>query len=133
MALALAVGACSGSSPTAAPSALGPVGTASLVPAEGATPVPSAAALVSPVQGVLTHVDSAGLAAVKGFTLLTRDGQTVAFKLGVLENGVDFPPGHLVEHMSTAEPVLVYFRTEGTDLIVYRIEDASAAASPSPS
>jgi hypothetical protein len=76
------------------------------------------------VTGVVVSVDSAGLAKVSGFTLRLSDGTQQAFRIGVLENGAEFPPGHLKEHAVTAAPVRVYFRLEGQDLVVYRIEDA---------
>jgi hypothetical protein len=98
-----------------------------------ATPVPASAppsavapspALASPVTGVVVSVDSAGLSKVTGFTLRLPDGTQQAFRIGVLENGAEFPPGHLQEHALTAAPVRVSFRREGADLVVYRIEDA---------
>ncbi|HEY4754347.1 MAG TPA: hypothetical protein VIH37_13755, partial [Candidatus Limnocylindrales bacterium] len=96
------------------------------------------AALTSPVQGVVLHVDLAGLGKVTGFRLLTRDGQQVDFKMGVQENAAEFPAAHLSEHVASSEPVLVSFRRVGPDLVVYRLDDAPSAspsgatASPSP-
>ena len=113
------VAACAASaSPT-----VGPVETASLgVPATGsASGAPS-----SPVDGVLTHIDSTGLSQVTGFDMRTADGRSLAFKIGVLENGSQFPPGHLAEHLATSAPVRVWFRPQGSDLVVYRLEDAPA-------
>jgi hypothetical protein len=75
--------------------------------------------------GVVTKVDSTGLASVSGFRLRLRDGSSLALRIGTLENGDEFPPGHLAEHLATAAPVRVFFRAEGGDLVVYRIEDAS--------
>jgi len=129
LALVVACGPASGTNgPRATP---GVDATSSLAPAETATPGPSEPALDSPVTGVLTHLDTAGLSAVAGFTMRLDDGREIAFKLGVLENGDQFPPGHLGEHLATAEPVRVFFRKNGRDLVVYRIEDAGAAPSPS--
>lgn len=110
-------GACSGPpSPTA-----GPIETASInAPATGS---PALVDLVSPVVGVLTHIDSTGLTQVTGFTLRLDDGRQVTFRIGVLENGDQFPPGHLAEHLATSVPVRVSFRQEGGDLVVYRLED----------
>jgi hypothetical protein len=131
-ALVLVVAACGGAGGTDGPRATpGAAATSSLVPAETATPGPSDPALDSPVTGVLTHLDTAGLSAVAGFTMRLDDGREIAFKLGVLENGDQFPPGHLGEHLATADPVRVFFRRTGQDLVVYRIEDAGAAPSPS--
>ena len=76
------------------------------------------------VTGVVVGVDSAGLDKVRGFTLRTVDGTTIAFTLGGLTNGVTFAPGHLVEHQATAQPVRVWYRTDGATWIAVRIEDA---------
>ena len=79
---------------------------------------------LSPVVGVLVAVDSAGLADVRGFALRLVDGRVVDFKIGTLENGAEFPPGHLAEHLASSDPVRVFFRPETAGLVVYRIEDA---------
>ena len=134
LAVALAVASCGGGATTDGPrSTPGPDATSSLIAAETATPGASEPALDSPVTGVLTHLDTAGLAAVSGFTLRLDDGRSVAFKIGVLENGDQFPPGHLGEHLASADPVRVFFRLVGSDLVVYRIEDAGASPSPAAS
>jgi hypothetical protein len=78
----------------------------------------------SPVAGVITSIDSQGVAKVKGFTLRTRSGVDLTFVIGQLDNGVEFPPGHLAEHQASLEPVLVYFKAEGGKLVVYHLEDA---------
>ena len=46
--------------------------------------------------------------------------------IGELENGDEFPPGHLAEHQATAEPVVVYYRVEGNERFAVRLEDAGA-------
>jgi hypothetical protein len=74
--------------------------------------------------GRLTDIDAEGLTEVSGFRLRTDDGADVQFRLGVLENGVEFPPGHLAEHMATTTKVRVYFRDEAGERVVYRLEDA---------
>ena len=51
-------------------------------------------------------------------------GQQLTFRLGTLDNGVQFPPGHLHEHLATASPVRVFFRVDGGQLVVYHLEDA---------
>lgn len=120
LAVAVLLAGCGG------PTTATPPGSAavSLAPPVEATPGASVPALGSPVTGVLTHIDSTGLANVTGFTLRLDDGRVVTFRIGVLENGAQFPPGHLAEHLSTAAPVRVFFRPAGADLVVYRIEDA---------
>ncbi len=101
-----------------ASAACGP-GTASSPP----TPAGTMGPLVSPVTGRLTHIDSEGLTKVTAFRLRTDDGREIDFEIGVLENGAQFPPGHLAEHMANASPVRVFFRDEGGHLVVYRLED----------
>jgi hypothetical protein len=75
------------------------------------------------MDGVIVAVNSEGLDKVRGFSLRTGEGTTVAFTVGALENGAAFPPGHLVEHQATAQPVRVWYRTEGETRIAVRIED----------
>ena len=84
--------------------------------------------------GVVIAVDSTSLTNVKGFTIRTRDGRTMKFTLGPLENASQFAPGHLNEHVATAVPVLVTYHDENGQRVVIRLEDAVAAsATPSPS
>jgi len=78
----------------------------------------------SPVAGVITSIDSQGVDKVKGFTLRTRSEVDLTFVIGQLDNGIEFPPGHLAEHQASLEPVLVYFKAEGGKLVVYHLEDA---------
>lgn len=109
-------------------------GTAATPPTGGLTPAPvvssvpgaSASATIpnSPVAGVITSVDAVALDQVHGFTLTSAGGQDLTFVIGKLENGDEFPPGHLKEHMASATPILVYFRQENGALVVYRVEDA---------
>ena len=93
----------------------------------GTSPVdPDDPPATSFVEGVIVAVDSAGLSDVRGFTLRRPGGETVEFGLGELENGNQFPPGHLAEHQATADPVRVYYREEGDQFFAVRIEDAGA-------
>jgi hypothetical protein len=78
----------------------------------------------STLDGVIVGVDSEGLDQVRGFSLRTTDGTTVEFTLGTLEDPTAFPPGHLVEHQATAQAVRVWYRTEGTNRVAIRLEDA---------
>ena len=68
---------------------------------------------------------AAGLTDVRGFTLRTTDGGSVDFAIGELENGAEFPPGHLVEHQSTAQPIRVWYRTRTATKVAIRLEDAT--------
>ncbi len=76
------------------------------------------------VDGVIVAIDSAGLADVRGFTLRRPGGETLVFRLDELENGDQFPPGHLAEHQATAAPVRVWYRMEGSERFAVRLEDA---------
>jgi hypothetical protein len=80
--------------------------------------------------GVVIEVESTSLTNVTGFTIRTPDGREVEFAVGQLENGVQFPPGHLSEHVATAVPILVTYRDENGARVAVRLEDA-AASSPS--
>jgi hypothetical protein len=80
------------------------------------------------VQGVVIGVDSAGLTKVRGFTLRADDGRTLEFDLAALENAVEFPPGHLVEHQGLGSKVRVWYRDAGGTLQAIRLEDAPAGA-----
>jgi hypothetical protein len=77
------------------------------------------------VVGVIVGVDAVSLDRVNGFSLRTPDRGTLEFTLGDLENGAEFPPGHLVEHQATAQPVRVWYRTEGSEMVAIRLEDAT--------
>ena len=74
--------------------------------------------------GIVSAIDSEGLTNVRGFTLLMPDGRELQFAIGTLENGAEFPPGHLAEHQALAAPIRVWYRTEGGALVAFRIEDA---------
>jgi hypothetical protein len=74
--------------------------------------------------GVVIAIDSAGLTDVRGFTIRTADGRQVTFAIGALENGAQFPPGHLAEHQATAQPIRVFYRDEDGRLVAFRLEDA---------
>jgi hypothetical protein len=76
------------------------------------------------VDGVIVAVDSAGLSEVRGFSLRRPGGEILIFRLGELENGAQFPPGHLAEHQVTAAPVRVWYRMEGSERFAVRLEDA---------
>ena len=123
LSVAVAVAGCGSGDPAM------PVVTAAAPSEAAGTPgggSPAADALSSPVDGILVAIDAQGFSDVRGFTLRTDAGRQVVFHLGTLENGAAFPPAHLAEHLATSSRVRVWFRTEGADLVVYRIEDAPA-------
>jgi len=77
------------------------------------------------VVGVIVAVDARGLDDVRGFTLRREGGEQLEFSLADLENGTEFPPGHLAEHQATAEPVRVWYRDAGDERLAIRLEDAT--------
>lgn len=79
--------------------------------------------------GVVVAVDAVSLTNVRGFTIRTPDGRTVDFRVGRLENGAQFPPGHLAEHQATVVPISVTYRDENGEHVAIRLEDATAAPS----
>ena len=74
--------------------------------------------------GIVSSIDSEGLTNVRGFTLLMPDGRELQFAIGILENGAEFPPGHLAEHQALASPIRVWYRTEDGALVAFRLEDS---------
>ena len=80
--------------------------------------------------GIVVFVDSVSLTDVRAFAIRTPDGRTVEFRIGRLENGAQFPPGHLGEHEATAVPVRVTYRDENGEHVAIRLEDAVPAALP---
>jgi hypothetical protein len=105
-ALALAAVACGSSTSTVPP---------------GPTPAPGS--LVSPVEGVPVHIDAEGFTKVTGFTVREDDGTLATFAMGTLENGDQFPPNHLAEHLAGGTRIRVFFRDENGTPTAYRIED----------
>jgi len=76
------------------------------------------------VVGIVVRVDSAGLTKVHGFALRTDSDTDMVFVLDKLENGAEFPPGHLVEHQASSSPIRVWYRTEGGVNYAIRLQDA---------
>ncbi len=75
--------------------------------------------------GVVVGVDARSPTDVRSFDLRRVDGGTVTFGLAELENGVEFPPGHLAEHQLSGSPICAHYR-RGSDggLLATRLEDA---------
>jgi hypothetical protein len=76
--------------------------------------------------GVVVDVDATSLTDVTAFTIRVPDGGEIRFRIDRLENGAEFPPGHLQEHVATSQPVVVFYRDEGGERVAYRLEDAPA-------
>ena len=126
IAVVLALGACGGPAATSTPLPTDePSAEASEEPSPSGSEEPSVVVVPdSPVAGIVLSVDSSGLTDVRGFALRSNSGETLAFVIGQLENGDEFPPGHLAEHQAAASPILVFSREENDQLVVFRIEDA---------
>jgi hypothetical protein len=117
LAVALVLVACGSGAPTPA---LGPVETGSLgAPSSGGT-----VGLISPVVGVPVDIEAEGFTKVTAFTIRTDTGEQLRLLMGTLENGAEFPPNHLAEHLAGSTRVRAFFRGEGVDRVVYRLEDA---------
>ncbi len=76
------------------------------------------------IDGVVVGVRSVALDQVTGFSVRTTDDGTIDFVMGELDNGNQFPPGHLVEHQAAAIPVRIWFRTVDGENLAVRLEDA---------
>lgn len=82
----------------------------------------------STATGVVVAVNSVSLAEVAGFTIRTTEGRTIEFSIGALQNGAEFPPGHLVEHIVSGGPVVVTYRDDAGKRTAIRIVDAPVPA-----
>jgi hypothetical protein len=82
--------------------------------------------------GIVVSVEAVSLTDVRSFTIRTHDGRTVAFRVGQLENGAQFPPGHLGEHQATGSPIEVTYRDEGGEHVAIRLDDAEPVGAPDP-
>jgi hypothetical protein len=98
---------------------------AALTMGRGSVTEPKASPDAQQVVGVVVRVESTGLTNVRGFTLRTDAGAEMTFALDALENGAEFPPGHLVEHQASSSPIRVWFKTEGGVNDAIRLEDAA--------
>ena len=90
------------------------------------TPSPPSPPNAPTVDGVVVGVDSAGLANVSAFRLRTDDGRTLQFGLASLGDAIQFPPGHLAEHLANSVRVRVWYRDDGGRLEALWLEDAPA-------
>jgi len=87
-----------------------------------------AAPRTATAEGVVVAVRATSLADISGFTLRTTGGDLLEFGLEALENEVEFPPGHLAEHVASSVPVVVTYRDEGGRHLAIRIVDAPAGS-----
>lgn len=74
--------------------------------------------------GIVVSIEATGLTTVQGFSIRTADARTVDFRVGTLENGSAFPPGHLAEHRVSLVPIRVTYVDDGGTHVAVRLEDA---------
>lgn len=84
----------------------------------GCGPAPQTAA------GFVVDVQSTSLTEITSFTLRTKEGEELLFRVGALDLNGGFPGTHLREHMITNQPVAVAFDMEDDDLVATRLVDA---------
>ena len=73
------------------------------------------------VRGAITDVQSRDIGHAQSITVHGTDGRDYQF--GVADS-VNMTPGHLREHMTLAEPVLVTYEQTPDGLLATRIDDA---------
>ncbi len=72
------------------------------------------------VRGGVIAVEARSIAQAQAMTVRTSHGRELRLTIAL-----DFPwtPGHLREHMATAQPVVVDYVAQGPDLVPIRIDD----------
>ena len=88
---------------------------------------PSATPVEQSATGVVLAADGPNVAEVATFSLRTADGQTLEFKVGVLDvaNG-GLPAPHLREHKASGEPITVEYHVDGGQNVADRYTDAGS-------
>ena len=79
---------------------------------------------LSPVAGIVTAIVPAGSAAPTRFTLKSTSGVTIDFVIGQIDDLGDFPLSDLADDVDSQVGLLVYFKQQGSDLVVYHLENA---------
>jgi hypothetical protein len=72
------------------------------------------------VRGVIIAVQPRSIAQADTVTIRADDGRELTFRV---DPSVDVTPGHLREHMTLGEPVVVTYRQDGSGLLAQRIDD----------
>jgi hypothetical protein len=72
------------------------------------------------VRGLVIAVEAQSIARAEVITVRADDGRELRFRL---DAAVDVTPGHLREHMTLAEPVVVTYRPDGDGLLALRVDD----------
>lgn len=79
------------------------------------------------LEGVVISVQPASFMLVGTFTLRTNDGQMIELSA---EGDIGITAGHMREHMTLADPVVVTVRYEGDRVFATRVDDAPVPAQP---
>lgn len=82
--------------------------------------------------GIVTAATGPNSASVTDFTLRTYDGQTLQFKVGVLDVNTGLPAPHLREHLVSGLPIFVTYHVDNGANIATRYIDAQAPVTSSP-
>jgi hypothetical protein len=83
--------------------------------------------------GWVQSIEDRSLTQIDSFTLRTADGRTLDFRVGrVIIDATSFPPGHLREHRLLNQPVVVSYREEQGERVVFRLQDAPPAGETPP-
>jgi hypothetical protein len=82
--------------------------------------------------GIVIAARGPDVANVTDFTLRTYDGQTLQFKVGVLDVNNGLPAPHLREHLGSGVPIFVTYHVDNGVNIATRYIDALVPGSPSP-
>jgi hypothetical protein len=82
--------------------------------------------------GIVIAATGPSVASVTDFTLRTYDGQTLQFKVGVLDVNNGLPAPHLREHLASGIPIYVTYHVDNGVNVATRYVDAEIpGASPS--
>lgn len=72
------------------------------------------------VRGRVIDVQARSIAQVTSVTVRADDGRELTFRV---DPSVEVTPGHLREHMTLGEPVVVRYRVEANGLLAIAIDD----------
>ena len=82
--------------------------------------------------GIVTAATGPNSASVTDFTLRTYDGQTLQFKVGVLDVNNGLPAPHLREHLVSGLPIFVTYHVDNGANVATRYIDAPVPGTASP-
>lgn len=83
--------------------------------------------------GIVIAANGPNVASVTDFTLRTDYGETMQFKVGVLDVNNGLPAPHLREHLQSGIPIFVTYHVENGVNIATRYIDAEVVPTSSPS